>query len=198
MEQVLIKLKSEKVKRTLYGACLVALIGWCIFRFAAIGVENARAVFNPARYATDVGAPVYAMDVSRESGVLREPIEIKNNRALVSSVRVDKLQPGQRVDDGKIVSVSRDIDLNTGMHIVRTRGVSDGLHYAEYQTDGYFIPLYAVNNGVVMLDVDGIATPRDVDVLRSDAQTALVSGLADGDIVILSQIDAGDRVQIIK
>ena len=113
-------------------------------------------------------------------------------------MRVDKLQPGQRVDDGEIVSVSRDIDLNTGMHIVRTRGVSDGLHYAEYQTDGYFIPLYAVNNGVVMLDVDGIATPRDVDVLRSDAQTALVSGLADGDIVILSQIDAGDRVQIIK
>lgn len=198
MEKITQQFKSEKLKTSLYGVCAVALIGWCVFRFTAIGAENARAVFNPARYAADAGAPVYAMEMQSGSGVLREPIEIKNNRALVSSVRVGKLRPGQRVGDGEIVSVSRDVDLNTGMHIVRTRGASDGLQYAEFETDGYFVPLYAVNNGVVMLDVDGTATPRNVDVVRTDAQNALVAGLHDGDVVILSHVDAGDKVQVVK
>ena len=198
MEKVKLQLKSEKIKNILYGACAVALIGWVVFRFAAIGAENARAVFNPARAAADVGAPVYAMEMMRGVGVLREPIEIKDNRALVSSVRVGKLQPGQRVGDGEIVSVSNNVDLNTGMHIVRTRGATDGLQYAEFESDGYFVPLYAVSNGVVMLDVDGVATPRDVNIVRSDARTALVEGLNDGDVVILSHIGAGDKVQIVK
>ena len=192
MEKVKLQLKSEKIKNILYGACAVALIGWVVFRFAAIGAENARAVFNPARAAADVGAPVYAMKMTRGVGVLREPIEIKDNRALVSSVRVGKLQPGQRVGDGEIVSVSNNVDLNTGMHIVRTRGATDGLQYAEFESDGYFVPLYAVSNGVVMLDVDGVATPRDVNIV------ALVEGLSDGDVVILSHIGAGDKVQIVK
>ncbi len=198
MEKIAIKLKSEQVKKALYGACIIALVGWVVFRFAAIGAENARAVFNPARYAADVGAPVYAMTITRQDGVLREPIEVKNNRALVSSVRVGKLQPGQRVGDGEIISVSHDVDLNTGMHIVRTRNVADGLQYAEFESDGYFVPLYAINNGVVMLNVDGVATPRSIDVLRSDTQNAMVAGLNDGDVVILSHVDSGAKVQIVK
>ena len=192
------QLKSEKIKTAVYGTCLVALIGWVIFRFAAIGAENARAVFNPARYAADVGAPVYAMTVTNETGTLREPIEIKNNRALVSSVRVGKLKPGQRVGDGEIVSVAQNVDLNTGMHIVRTRGAADGLQYAEFDADGYFIPLYAISDGTVMLDIDGTATPRAVNIVRTDAQTALVDGLNDGDVVILSHVDAGAKVQIVN
>jgi len=198
MEKIASKLKSQQIKNALYGACAIALVGWVVFRFAAIGAENARAVFNPARVAADVGAPVYAMKMSRGTGVLREPIEIKNNRALVSSVRVGKLQSGQRVGAGEIVSVLHDVDLNTGMHIVRTRGATDGLQYAEFETDGYFVPLYAVNNGTVMLDVNGVATPRNVTILRSDAQNALVDGLNDGDVVILSHVDAGGKVQIVK
>lgn len=198
MEKVKLQLKSQKLKSVLYGACGVALCAWVVFRFAAIGAENARAVFNPARHAADVGAPVYAMQVTRSHGVLREPIEIKNNRALVSSVRVGKLQPGQRVGDGEIVSVAQNVDLNTGMHIVRTRGATDGLQYAEFESDGYFVPLYAISNNRVMLDVDGVATPRDVTVLRQDAHTAMLDGLRDGDTVILSHVNAGDKVQVVK
>ena len=71
MKKIETQLKSQKVKNILYGACVFALCGWCVFRFAAIGAENARMVFNPTRYAADVGAPVYAMTMTRDTGVLR-------------------------------------------------------------------------------------------------------------------------------
>ena len=196
MEQLKEKITSKKFKNITFGICAALLIGWVVFRFTAIGAENARAVFNASRNAVDVGAPVYAITAQRTTGVLREPIEVKSNRALVSTARVDKLAPGQRVGDGEIVSVSRDVDLNTGMHIVRTRGADDGLQYAEFQTEGYFVPLYAISGDTVMLNVDGVATPRDVTIVRQDANNALVDGLRDGDVVILSKIDAGTKVQV--
>ena len=196
MEKIKEKMKTQKVKNVIYGICIALLIFWVVFRFTAIGAENARAVFNTARNSADVGAPVYVMQVQSEKGILREPIEVKNNRALVSTYRVDKLKAGQRVGSGEIVSVSKNIDLNTGMHIVRTRGVADGLQYAEFETTGYFVPLYAISDDVVMLDNDGVATPRAVKVIRQDAEKALVDGLSDGDVVILSKVDAGDKIQI--
>lgn len=198
MKKIETQLKSQKVKNILYSACVFALCGWCVFRFAAIGAENARAVFNPARNALDVGAPVYAMEMQQSAGVLREPLEINNNRALISGTRVGKLAPGQRVGNGQIVSVSNDIDLNTGMFVVRTRGASDGLQYAEFQADGYFVPLYAINDNTVMVNENGIATPRNITIVRQDAELAMVDGLNDGDVVILSHVNAGDKVQIKK
>ncbi len=196
MEKITEKIKTKKIKNLIYGICAVVLVGWVVFRFAAIGAENARAVFNTSRNAADVGAPVYAVTVERETGTLREPIAVKDNRALVSGARVDKLARGQKIGDGEIVSVANNIDLNTGMYIVRTRNVADGLQYAIFQTDGYFIPLSAISNGTVMLNVDGVATPRAVTVLRQDDQNAQVDGLNDGDVVILSSVNAGDKVQV--
>lgn len=198
MEKITEKIKSKKFRNIAFGICIFVIIAWVVFRFAAIGAENARAVFNASRNAADVGAPVYVIEMHQTNGVLREPIAIKNNRALVSSARVGKLRAGQPVGDGEITSVSRDIDLNTGMHIVRTRGASDGLQYAEFHADGYFVPLYAVHGSNVMVVENGVAVPRTVSVLRQDAQNAMVDGLNDGDIVILSHVSAGDKVQIKK
>lgn len=196
MEKIKEKMKTQKFKNIVYGVCIALLILWVVFRFTAIGAENARAVFNTARNSADVGAPVYVVKAESRKGVLREPIEVKNNRALVSTYRVDKLTAGQRVGDGEIVSVSKNVDLNTGMHVVRTRGVADGLQYAEFETTGYFVPLYAISDNVVMLDENGVATPRSVKVIRQDAENALVEGLSDGDVIILSKVDAGDKIQI--
>lgn len=192
------KNEMQKIKKLVYGCCAVALIGWCVFRFTAIGAENARAVFNTARYSADAGAPVYAFTVRKNTGILREPIAVKNNQALVSTYRVGKLSAGQRVGTGEIISVSKNVDLNTGMHIVRTRGVQDGLQYAEFETTGHFVPLYAINNNTVMIDDNGIAVPRTVNIIRQDSENALVDGLNDEDIVILSKVSAGDKVQIKK
>ena len=199
MKSVTTKLEPQKTKKFLYGACAIALVGWFVFRCAAIGAENARAIFNPVRNALDIGAPVYVMEMRRTPGTLHEPIEIKNNRALISATRVGKLAPGQRVGAGEIISVSKNVDLNTGMHVVRTRGASDGLQYAEFQSDGYFVPLAAIdNNAVMVVDENSTATPRNITILRQDADFAMVDGLGDGDVVILSHVDAGDKVQIQK
>lgn len=174
----------------------VALVGWVAFRFAAIGSENERFVFNAARSAADVGAPVEVIQVSRKTDVLREPVHVENNVAYVSGTRVGKFHAGQKIGDGKIVSVGNKLDLDTGMYVIRTTGVKNGLNYAEASKTGYFIPAYAVTNNIVMVEVDGIAQKREVKVIDKDADNALIgSGLTDGEHVILSTTKDGARVK---
>ena len=83
------------------------------------------------------------------------------------------------------------------MYIVRTTGVSDGLQMAEFTTTGHFVPLYAITDGSVFVIENGVATVRNVNVARQDSENAYIaSGLRDGDIVILSSVRAGDKVQM--
>ena len=198
MEQLKNIFKSQRTKRIIYITCAVILVGWVVFRFVMIASENKMDVFNAARDAAQNGVPVHTIEMSRMDGTLREPITVQNNRAYVSASRVDKLRAGQTVGNGEIVSVSRNIDLNTGMHIVRTRNVPDGLQYAEYRANGYFVPLYAIHDNSVMIVENGVATSREITIVRQDSQTALVNGLNDGDTVILSKINAGDKVKTVK
>ena len=199
MEETQRTMATEKFKKIAYITLVAVLAGWVIFRFAAVASENARFVFNTARVAADAGAPVMAMDMSNKSGTLYEPLSIKNTRAYVSAERAKKLRAGARVGDGKIVSVSSNIDYDTGMYVVRTSGVSDGLQMAEFTARGFFVPLYAITDGTVFVAQDGIAVSRDVNIVRQDSENAYItSGLRDGDIVILSSVRAGDKVQIKK
>lgn len=199
MEKIVENLKTTKMKRFFTILLIAVLVGWVIFRFAAVASENSRHVFNAARVAIDQGTPIEAITVSRTDGVLREPIAVKNNRALVSGARVEKLRAGQKIGDGKIVSVSRNIDYDTGMHVVRTSGVSDGLQFAEISGNGYYVPVSAIENGVVMV-VDGdVADARNVTVAAQDASVAYITGgLNDGDRVILSHVNPGTKVRVIK
>ena len=104
---------------------------------------------------------------------------------------------GHRVGEGAIVSIASGIDLDHGLRGVGTRGVTDGMNFAEYVTSGYFIPSYAITNGVLYVVSDGVATARNVHVARFDADTSVVTdGLHDGDIVILSRVTDGQKVQI--
>lgn len=188
---------AKNIKKVIYIAMIATMVGWVIFRFTAVASENARHVYNASRVAADVGAPVMAIKMSNSTGFLYEPLSVKNNRAYVSHARAKKLSPGQKIGDGKIVSVSSRIDYNTGMYVVRTSGVQDGLQMAEFTATGYFVPLYAITDGTVFVAQDGIAVARNVDIARQDSETAYItSGLHDGDIVILSSVRAGDKVQI--
>ena len=198
MERFIKSWNTPRTRHIVYIVFMAIMLGWVIFRFAMIISENKMDVFNPSRGAAQNGIPVNTIVMQSQSGVLREPITVQNNHAYVSASRLDKLHRGSRVGNGEIVSISHDIDLNSGMHIVRTRGVSDGLQYAEYKTDGYFVPLYAIHNGTVMVAENNIATPRTVTVIHTDAENAMVDGLADGDIVILSKVDAGQSVKLVK
>lgn len=199
MEKIAENLKTTKMKRFFTILLIAVLVGWVIFRFTAVASENSRHVFNAARVAIDQGTPIEAITVLRTDGVLREPIAVKNNRALVSGARVEKLRAGQKIGDGKIVSVSRNIDYDTGMHVVRTSGVSDGLQFAEISGNGYYVPVSAIENGVVMV-VDGdVADARHVTVAAQDASVAYITGgLNDGDRVILSHVNPGTKVRVIK
>lgn len=197
MEKIQKTMKTKRFKHIVFCALVLLLIGWAVFRFAAVASENARYVFNAARVAADTGAPIEVIEMSRKSGVLYEPLSVQNNRAYVSGARAANLRAGQRVGNGKIVSVSSGLDLDTGMYVVRTSGVADGLQYAEYSANGYFVPLYAIADNSVLVVSDGVATPRAIKIARQDAENAYIaSGLDDGDIVILSTVNAGDKVQI--
>lgn len=188
------KISTNKL---LYGLTIVLLVGWVTFRFAAIGSENARYVFNANRVAAEHGAPVEVLTAQKKTDVLKEPLYVKSNRAVVSASRVGKFEVGQKFDTGgAIISVSNRIDLDSGMYTIKTTGAIDGLHYAQAKSTGYFVPVYAIDNGTVFVSVDGVAQKREVKIVNQDADTALISsGLSDGDVVILSKVSEGDRVK---
>lgn len=199
MEKIAENLKTKKMKQFFAILTIAILIGWVVFRFAAVASENSRHVFNAARVAIDQGMPIEAITVSRTDGVLREPIAVKNNRALVSGARVVKLRAGQKIGNGTITSVSHKIDYDTGMHVVRTSGVADGLQFAEISGNGFYLPVSAIENNTVMVVEDGIATVRNVVINAQDANMAqITSGLNDGERVILSRVQDGTKVKVIK
>ena len=199
MEKITENLKTTKMERFSIVLLTAVLAGWVMFRFAAVASENSRHVFNAARVAADQGTPIEVIDVVRTDGVLREPIAVKNNRALVSGARVAKLRVGQKIGEGTIVSVSKKIDYDTGMHVVKTSGVSDGLQFAEIAGNGFYVPVSAIENNTVMVVSDGVADVRSVTIVDQDASTAYItSGLNDGDRVILSAVKAGEKVKVIK
>lgn len=199
MEKIQNTIKTKKFKHACYIVMVAILVGWVVFRFAAVASENARYVFNASRVAADQGVPIESVVATTQNGVLYEPLYVKNNRAYVAGERASKLHPGQRVGDGKITYVSKNIDFNTGMFLVRTSGVSDGLHFAEFSADGYFIPLYAISDGVVYVADNGVATAKQIEIVRQDSENAYISsGLTDGDIVILSKVNPGEKVKVLK
>lgn len=183
-----------KYKKLIYILIGCALIFWIGFRINSIYQESKRTVFNAARAAA---VPVMTMEIHKKSDVLREPLFVKNNRAFVSDARRVKFKSGQSIGNGRIIFVSNNLDLDTGMYLIKTSGVKDGEHFAQQKYNGFFIPITAIRNNKVMIAQDGIATEQTVQIKNQDAQNALIdSGLNDGDILILSHVDNGTKVQI--
>jgi hypothetical protein len=199
MDKIQKVLQKKKFKHAFFIALVAIMTCWVIFRFAAFSAENRRYVFNASRVAMDVGMPVETMTVQVAQGTLYEPLDVKNNRAYVSGERAEKLRAGQKIENGKITYVSKSLDLNTGMFLVRTSGVSNGLHFAEFTTDGIFVPLYAIADNSVFVVENGVAVARNIVVARQDSENAYIkSGLNTGDIVILSNVQSGDKVKLNK
>lgn len=197
MEKIKSWVNSSRGRRALYWALAAVMVLWVVFRFAMIALQSRQVVFNATRDAVANGTPVTVVVMERRAGTLREPVSVKNNRAYVSTARMHRFAAGDRVGDGVIVSVSGDVDLSSGMHVVRTRGVADGAYFAESKKTGFWVPVYAVANDTVMVASDGVAHARKVQVARRDAENALVTdGLNDGDAVILSRVSDGEKIKI--
>ena len=127
---------------------------------------------------------------------MKEPLFIKNNKTFISIKRIYKFKVGQKIGNGEIIFVSRNINLDTGMCIIKTKNVEDGINYVEMERKGFFIPIYALYKNKVFLLKNGRAIETKVDVIDKDSSSALVKGLDDGDIVILSKVENNQKVKI--
>lgn len=179
------------------GLALLAML--VIYRFVSFGITQHKSVFNLTRDAGKNGVPVSVVELKKTEGVIFEPLFINNNRGYVSSMRVARFKSGQKITGGgEIVAVSNSLDLDTGMHVVRTRGVENGAHTVEIRESGFYVPTDAVKNGAVFVVRDGVAHMVSVNVVRGDSINTMITGLNDGDVVVTSHIADGDLVKVIK
>ena len=199
IENFLKKLKTRKNKNIIYIIVAVLILGTFGYRFYSVIHERNFDVFNIVRNNIAMGTPVDVLEMQKTNGVLYEPITIKNNRAYVSGVRVNMFHAGQKVGNCKIVSVSHNIDLDTGMHVIKTSGCSNGLQYAENTKYGFYIPVSAIYGNTVYIADGDVARSVNIEIENRDMQNALIkSGIKSGDIVILSNVSENQKIKVVK
>ena len=199
IERIVKKLKTRKSKNVIYTIIVALVVFAFSYRFYMVSAENNFDVFNIIRNNEKNGVPVYVLEMKKTDGILYEPITIKNNRGFISGARLNLFKSGQKIGNCKIVSVSRNIDLDTGMHVVKTSGCANGLQYAENKKNGFYVPVSALHGNAVYVVENDIATLREIVIENRDIENVLVkSGINDGDIVILSNIHDGEKVKIEK
>jgi len=197
IEQTLKNLNTPKNKKIIYRTLVVLAVLLVGYRFYSVERENSFKVFNIIRNNMKNGTPVEVIKMEKTNGVLLEPLTIKNNRAYVSGARISVFKPGQKIGDCKIVSVSQNIDLDTGMHIIRTAKCKDGLQYVEKEKNGFYIPVSAIRGNIVYVIDNGVARAREIVIADRDAQNALIkSGISEEDIVILSNVTDNEKIKI--
>jgi len=190
---------DKKVKKNLYTAVLIVLVFWFVYRFIMVAIESHMTVFNPIRDSEENGIIVDTLSAKQISGVIKTPISVESNRAYVSAAHRRGLKVGQKIGDGEIVYVANQLELDTGMYVVKTKNVNDGVVFAESNCEGFFIPTYAVRNSVIMRAESGTAIAVPVTVIASDSDFSCVLGdLHDDDIVVLSNVEPGQKVNVQK
>ena len=199
IENIVKKLKTRRAKNIIY-AIIIFLVAFAFgYRFYRVAMENNFEVFNIIRNNMENGTVVDVVVAENKNGILYEPLTIKNNYAYVSGARVNNFQSGQKIGNCKIVSVSKNIDLDTGMHVIKTSKCSDGLQYVEKNKNGFYIPSSAVHGNNIFVSDNGVARVREIQILDRDAQNVLVkSGVSNGEIIILSDVKNGEKIKIAK
>lgn len=183
------------MKKLIYLLCIVALGAVIAHRASNLASESRRQVFNITRAAAESGIPVDIVIARKKTDVLREPLHIKDGRAFVSAARVGKFKPGQKTSaGGSIISVSSRIDLNTGLYEIRASGPGGNV-FVEIEHAGIFLPVDAVRNGIAKVYRDGVARAKEVKLIASDSGQIVVTGIVDGDAVILSDAEDGIKVR---
>jgi len=193
------KIDDKKLKKNVYTAVLVVLALWFVYRFVMVAIEAHMNVFNPIRDVEKNGIVVDTIIAEQKTGVIKTPLSVEDNRAYVSAAHRHLLKVGQKVGNGTIVSVANQLDLNTGMYIVRTRNVDDGVAFAETDCVGFFVPTYAVRDNTIMRAESSMAAPVSVTVIASDSDFSCVSGdIQDGEVIVLSKVEPGQKVNVQK
>jgi hypothetical protein len=199
IELIVKKLKTRKSKNIIYLSVLIAVFGCFAYRFYRVANENNFEVFNIVRNDLKNGTPVDVLIMTKTDGILYEPITIKNNRGYVTGARVNTFKSGQDLGDCKIVSVSNNIDLDTGMYVIKTSSCVNGLKYAKNKKSGFYVPTSAVHGDTVYVVENDVARARNIEISDRDYQNVLVkSGLDENDVVVLSNVKDNQKIKIIK
>ena len=199
IERIVKRLKTRKSKAIIYAVFLTLIALTFAYRFYMVAKENSFEVFNIIRNNAQNGVPVHVLHMQKTDGILLEPLTVKNNRGFVSGARLSAFKSGQKIGDCRVVSASRNIDLDTDMHVVKTSGCKDGLLYAENVKNGFYIPVSALHGNTVYVAENGVAQSREVIIENRDMNNALIkSGISAGDMVILSNIQNGEKIKIEK
>ncbi len=197
IENFVKKLHTRKVKNIIYLTFIALIVAVFVYRFCAVSKENNFEVFNIVRNNTQNGVPVHVIEMQKTDGTLLEPLTIKNNRGYVSGARLAYFKPRQKIGDCHIVSVSRNIDLDTGMHVIKTSGCKDGLQYAENIKNGFYVPVSALHGNTVYVVQGDVAQSREVTIENRDNENVLIaSGINTGDMVILSNVQNGEKIKV--
>ena len=133
--------------------------------------EGSLIVNNIVRLQTERGgAPRREIVAEYSTDFLYEPLYVRNGRALVSTSRIGKFSAGQRVRDSsaEIASVSRGIDLDTGMFVVLFSERISGNVFVERKYSGFFLPL-------------DTKLPPHARVVARDNSRMVVTGLEPGE-----------------
>jgi len=199
IEHIVKRLKTRKSKAVIYAIIIFLIACAFAYRFYAVSSENNFEVFNIIRNNAQNGTPVQVLDMEKTDGVLLEPLTIKNNRGYITGARLSSFKSGQKIGDCRVVSVSHNIDLDTGMHVVKTSGCKDGLQYAENIKKGFYVPVSALHGNAVFIAENGVAQYREVIIENRDSNNALIkSGINVGDVVILSNVQNGEKIKTEK
>lgn len=197
IENIVKKLKTRKSKNVIYIILAILVVAVFGYRFYSVARENNYNVFNISRQNVANGTPVNVLKMQKVDGILYEPITIKNNRAYISGKRLNMFHAGQKIGDCKIISVSKNIDLDTGMHVIKTSNCPDGLQYVENVKNGFYIPVSAIHGNVVYVVKHDVAYAKNIEIENQDMQNALIkSGIKNGDIVILSSVQNNQKIKI--
>ncbi|MBP5485115.1 MAG: hypothetical protein J6Y07_00185 [Alphaproteobacteria bacterium] len=190
---------DKKTKKIVYTAVLGVLAVWFIYRFVMVAIESRMVVFNPGRDAGQNGIVVDIIIAEQKTGIIKTPLSVESNRAYVSGAHRRGLKVGQKIGNGKITYVGSQLDLDTGMYVIKTKDVDDGVAFAESECSGFFIPTYAVRESNVLRAESGVAVVVPVTVNTSDSDFSCVVGdIHDGDIIVLSKVGAGQKINVQK
>ena len=163
---------NKQLKRAIIFVCIVAISAATGYRIQKIRKEGIRTVNNIARIHAEKGVPNEYVTAKKTTEFLYEPIYIQNGRALVSINRVNKFAVGESAGSAKIVSISKNIDLDTGMFVIRFSEKITGDFMVARQYTGFFLPVDA-------------EIPAHARVIAKDNERMVVTGLVDGDKVVV-------------
>lgn len=183
-------------KKKLYIYIVTIICVAFVFRFVKVAIERYEKILCPQREFIENGKKVEVLEIKKQNNFIKVPLTIKNNIAYIPQNKLNLFFKNQKIENGgEIVVVNKNLDLDTGMYILKTKNVTDGLNYALIYKDGIFIPTDSIDENKVYVKENNKAVVKNINIIMRDENIALIEGLEEGDILIISKIQDGEKVK---